>query len=229
MAKDFRHAHGRHRQAQFQRKSQQTPKRSKQESSIPKVWFAGFAVSALLLIGFFVTQHFVDQAQEENSKPVEKSIFLAAKELKEQAEKSVDEVTEKLEPKTTIPVVVEAVKVPEEEKLVEVDEATKFSFYEGLAKSEVVVDAVPLSVQLEQPYYIQAGTFGSQRIAEKERSRLERMGQELELSTYQGTKRLYYRLRVGPFTDRLALNKKRNELRRLGVDTLLVKAPVAKN
>jgi len=223
MAQDFRHGHGRHRKPQFKRKSQQKSGAAStvDKSSVPMIWAAGFLVSAVLLVGFFVTQHFVSQANQ-SSEPTEKSIFLAAKEIKEKAVESVEKVSEKLEPQ---PVVVEAVQVEAEEQLVAVDEAPIYSFYEGLAKTEVVVDAVPISIQLEQPYYIQAGTFGSERVALKEKSRLAKMGQELELSTYQGTKKLYYRLRVGPFTDRLELNKKRNELRRLGVDTLLVKAP----
>lgn len=222
MAQDFRHGHGRHRQTQFKRKSQQTNSKATKQISVSMIWIAGFAVSAIVLIGFFVTQHFVNQVQQEQAKPVEKSIYLAAKELQEKATESVEEVTEKLEPK---PVVVEAVNVVEEERLVEQNSAPRYSFYEGLAKTEVVVDAVPISVQLEQPYYIQAGTFGSERIALKEKARLEKLGQTLDLSTYQGTKKLYFRLRVGPFSDRLTLNKRRNELRRLGVDTLLVKAP----
>lgn len=222
MAQDFRHGHGRHRQTQFKRKSQQTNSKATKQISVSMIWIAGFAVSAIILVGFFVTQHFVNQTQQEQAKPVEKSIYLAAKELQEKASESVEQVSEKLEPKA---VVVEAVKLPEEELLLSQNSAPKYSFYEGLAKSEVVVDAVPISVQLEQPYYIQAGTFGSERVALKEKSRLAKMGQTLDLSTYQGSKKLYYRLRVGPFTDRLTLNKKRNELRKLGVDTLLVKAP----
>ncbi len=225
MARDFRHGHSRHAKPQFQRRSQQQPEAKLNSSSISKVWAAGFFLSAVLLVGFFVTQHFVSQAKESDA-PTEKSIFIAAKEIKAKAVESVEEVKSKLEPKT---VEVEAVQVEPEETLVEPEAPPKFSFYEGLANTEVVVDAVPISIQMEQPYYIQDGTFGSERIARKELRRLAKMGQELELSVYQGTKRVYYRLRVGPYTDRLELNKKRNELRRLGVDTLLVKAPKPKD
>jgi Cell division protein len=88
-----------------------------------------------------------------------------------------------------------------------------------------VVDAVPLSVALEDAYYIHAGTFGSEAVARKEQQRLANLGEAVELSVLQSGERTYYRLRVGPFHDRLAMNKRRNALRRLGVDTLLVKAP----
>ncbi|BCN92459.1 hypothetical protein THMIRHAM_02440 [Thiomicrorhabdus immobilis] len=178
-------------------------------------------VSAVLLVGFFVTQHFVSQGAKADN-PAETSIFKAAKDLKEQTEDAVQEVSEKLQPK---PVVVEAVNVQTDENVKEAEDKPSFSFYDGLGKMEVVVDAVPLSVALEQPYYIQAGTFGSEKIALKEQQRLAKLGQDLQLSVLTTKTRTYYRLRVGPFSDRLVLNKRRNELRRLGVDTLLVKAP----
>lgn len=220
MARDFRHGHGMRKQ-QFQRKSQQkNVPRQANKSSVPMVWAAGFLISAALLIGFFITQHFVSQANQSDG-PTEKSIFIAAKEMQQKAVESVEEVSEKLQPK---PVEVEAVQIEPEEKLVEPSEAPKYSFYDGLGKMEVVVDAVPISIQLEQPYYIQAGTFGSEKVALSEKKRLAKLGQELEMSVLYGKKRTYYRLRVGPFHDRLELNKRRNELRRLGVDTLLVKA-----
>lgn len=220
MARDFRHGHGMRKQ-QFQRKSQQkNVPRQANKSSVPMVWAAGFLISAALLIGFFITQHFISQANQSDG-PTEKSIFIAAKEMQQKAVESVEEVSEKLQPK---PVEVEAVQIEPEEKLVEPSEAPKYSFYDGLGKMEVVVDAVPISIQLEQPYYIQAGTFGSEKVALSEQKRLAKLGQELEMSVLYGKKRTYYRLRVGPFHDRLELNKRRNELRRLGVDTLLVKA-----
>lgn len=222
MTKDFRHGAGRHSKRQFQRKSQQKPvAESAKNASFSKVWAAGFFIAALLLAGFVFLQQPLGSEDTENLSN-DTSVLTKAKEIKEKAIESVTEVKAKLEPKK---VVVEALEVDEEEKLVDIEAKPQFSFYEGLAKTEVVVDAVPLSIQLERPYYIQAGTFGSEKVAQQEQARLARLGQEVEVSVYQGTKQIYYRLRVGPYTDRLALNKKRNELRRIGVDTLLVKAP----
>jgi cell division protein FtsN len=97
-----------------------------------------------------------------------------------------------------------------------------------LAKTEVVVDAEPLPVKLPQPYYIQAGSFGKKEVALKEQARLKRFGFDTQLSAQQGQKRIYYRLRLGPFSDRLQMNKVRNQLRNVGVDTLLIKAPKPK-
>lgn len=221
MARDYRHGHVSHKQT-FQRKSQAATKStSSGRSSVPMIWAGGFLVSAVLLVGFFVTEHFVSQGVQ-SEKPDEPSIFKAAKDLKAQTVESVQEVSEKLQPK---PVVVEAVDINTAQAKTDVEEKPLFSFYEGLGKMEVIVDAVPISVELKQPYYIQAGTFGSEKVANQEQRRLDRLGQKLQLSVLTTKKRVYYRLRVGPFNDRLVLNKKRNELRRLGVDTLLVKAP----
>ncbi len=226
MAQDFRHGHGRHRKAQYQRKSQQHPEaRALINLSLPKVWAFAFL---LAIIAVFLVQPGQETTPSQNIEPLvnsevseSASLIETAKELKEKAIESVEKVSKQLEPPK---VEVEAVEILSEEKRVEETKPPIFSFYEGLEKSEVVVDAVPISIQLESPFYIQAGTFGSERVAKIEQNRLAKMGQTLELSTYQGTKRLYFRLRVGPYTDRLALNKKRNELRKLGVDTLLVKA-----
>jgi cell division protein FtsN len=119
--------------------------------------------------------------------------------------------------------VVEALPNPHVSQSVDETEEVHYTFYRGLAEAEVVVEAMPLSVELSVPHYIQAGSFGAKRYAMAEQKRLKRHDQTLtvsELTTDQGT---YYRLRMGPFTDRLALNKQRNELRRLGVDTLVIK------
>jgi len=221
MARDFRHGHGQNNKKQFQRKSQSKPTGgNSSKSSVPMIWAGGFFVSAILLVGFFVTQHFVTQGAKSED-PAETSIFKVAQEVKQQAKEAVAVVKEAAKPQ---PVVVEAVNVEPESTSSE-PEKTYYSFYEGLGQMEVVVDAVPLSVELERPYYIQAGTFGSERVAKVEQKRLAKLGQELEMSVLTTKIRSYYRLRVGPFSDRLVLNKRRNELRKLGVDTLVVKAP----
>jgi len=223
MARDFRHGHGQHRTQTFQRKSQVTPKAvQNSKSPVAKIWAAGFLVSIVLLAGFFVTQHFASQGVKSDS-TTDKTIFTAATEIKNKAVESVNEVSQKLQTK---PVVVEAVKVPTESQGQALKEKEpKYSFYEGLGQMEVVVDAEPIPVVLAQPYYIQAGTFGSEMIAKKEQARLAKIGQKVDISVFKTKVRTYYRLMVGPYTDRLIMNKRRNELRQAGVDTLLLKAP----
>jgi cell division protein FtsN len=100
-----------------------------------------------------------------------------------------------------------------------------FSFYQDLSQTQVVVDAVPISVKLSDPYYIQGGTFDTVEKARNEQKRLAQHGLNLVIAKFESPRGIYYRLRMGPYTDRLEMNKKRNELRRLGVDTLLIKMP----
>jgi len=219
MAKDYRHgAHS--NKSSFQRRSQQKTEPVKQGGSgAAKVLAILFGFTTVLLVSYIVYEHWVPKSEDTSA---DKSILVAAQALTEKAQESVSNLTERLEPK---PVVVDELDVKKDERLVDPHQPTRFSFYAGLAKTEVVVDAMPIPIQLEQPYYIQAATFGSQAMAEKEQARLKKLGQELDLSIYFGTKRVYFRLRAGPFTDRLQLNKKKNELRRLGLDILLIKAP----
>ncbi|WP_127470020.1 SPOR domain-containing protein [Thiomicrorhabdus aquaedulcis] len=100
-----------------------------------------------------------------------------------------------------------------------------YSFYQGLGQTEVMVDAVPISVKLGDPYYIQGGTFDTLEKARNEQKRLAQHSLNLVVAKFESSKGVYYRLRMGPYSDRLEMNKKRNELRRLGVDTLLIKIP----
>lgn len=222
MARDFRHGH--QSKQGFQRKSQSaTSQKKSAKPSAPMFWAAGFLVSAILLVGFFVTQHFVTNGAK-SGETSEKSIFKVAQDLQEKTLKSVEAVSEKIQPK---PVKVEAIPI-ESLQTPEVSDKPEFSFYDGLGQVEVEVDAEPLSVTLKQSYYIQAGTFSSKEMALKEKDRLGKLGQDLRLSVSHTKTHTYHRLMMGPFTDRLVMNKKRNELRRLGVDTLLVKAPKSK-
>lgn len=123
----------------------------------------------------------------------------------------------------TSKIVVNAIEPKTNQK--EANEPTHYSFYTGLGKMKLVVDAKPLPVALEKPHYIQAGSFGSKKIAQRELARLQQNGvaKDLTLAEYKGSKQVYYRLLMGPFSNRLILNKRRNELRRYGVDTLLMK------
>ncbi len=212
MSRDYRYGHNAKTKG-YQRRSQQASSKP-QKIAVGKIWLVGALLSVNLLGGFLVVKHFmsVSDAPEEVA-----------------PSKIYAEVTQPLvEPNKTI--TVEALPVqpePAERVQTQADEASsapKYSFYQGLKESEVVVNAEPISVELDSAYYILAGTFGSEKVALNEQKRLDRLGQQVRLTQIEGKKRLYYRLSVGPFTDRLKMNAKRNELRRLGVDTLLIKA-----
>lgn len=229
MARDYRHGHS--NKKGFTRKSQQTSHQL-EKRSVSLIWGAGFLVSAVLLIGFFVTQHFVSKGAK-SAVPAEKTIFQSAVALQEATSASIEDISQKLQPpqpeviKKTTETTLSASTVEDELSSEEEKSHSKqqYSFYEGLSQTEVVVDVEPISVKLDTPYYIQAGSFGSEAVAFKEQRRLAKLGQILQVSALHKPNRTYYRLRVGPFDDRLILNKRRNELRRIGLGTLLIKAP----
>lgn len=212
MSRDYRYGHNAKTKG-FQRRSQQ--KAANQSRSVGKVWLIGALVSVNFLGGFLIVQHFISsQKAKETVAPSEiyAEVTEPVKEDKPVLTVQALPVAPSNEDKGIAKAVTEQVKTP------------KYSFYQGLKESEVVVDAVPISVQLDSAYYILAGTFGSEKVALNEQQRLAKLGQEVQMGPVQGQNRIYYRLSVGPFKDRLIMNAKRNELRRLGVDTLLLKS-----
>jgi len=228
LARDYRH--GVQPKKAYQRKSQLNQPEAAAAEGLTGKQLSLLMVSLGLVIfaGYLVVSHFMhagvrseklqprdhaDKAQTVQSTPVSQKSEPTEPSV-ERSQKAQDKVpaTEKK--------VVEALPVPK------APEKVHYTFYHGLAKTEVVVDAEPLPVKLPQPYYIQAGSFGSETVAKKEQARLKRFGFETQLSSLKGEKRTYYRLRLGPFFDRLQMNKVRNQLRDVGVDTLLVKASI---
>ncbi|WP_319380368.1 SPOR domain-containing protein [Thiomicrorhabdus sp.] len=220
MARDYRHRHAAPRQT-YQRRSQQKKTVQTQSSSSKWIWFGGFMVSFGLLSGYFIADHFVTLGMKSASEGQQASIFAHSGNEKNASALGQEGKTQPLE--------VEALNIPAPAEELVPQEALKspYRFYDDLVEQKMQVDAEPLSVQLDAPYYVIAGTFGSLEVAKKEQARLAKYGQIVNLNEYKTATRTYYRLRIGPFTDRLVLNKRRNELRRLGVDTLKVKAPVA--
>lgn len=221
MASDLRHGYGRSHKKTFQRKSQQAVEQAlpAPRSSIKVVWVAGVFLALGLVLGYFVVYHFATQGVGTRSEAEKALIAPAVVDVKVPVE--VQQATPKLEDEKSINAVALNVDVPADNQA---EQPLIYSFYHGLSETEVVVDVEPLSVALDAVYYIQAGTFGNPEQASIEQARLKRLGQVTDISTFQG-KRLYYRLRAGPFSDRLLLNKRRNELNRLGVETLVIKAP----
>ncbi len=222
MARDYRHGHG-HRQS-FQRKSQQ--EESAIESRSPfLIWGVALLVSVTFMAVFFVVKHFVFQ-EKKSSELVDSLAPQSTVNLEETPTSEVEiesviqaeNISKPLSGQGSEPV------LSNEKEVREKDTEVDYSFYQGLSQTEVIVEAELISVALEQPYYIQAGSFGSKLVAMKEVSRLKKHGQRLEISALTKGSRTYYRLRVGPFSDRLLMNKQRNELRKLGVDTLLIKS-----
>jgi len=208
MARDYRHGHS--RRQSFQRKSQQTEEKVTVKRSSFLIWGVALLVSAALMIGFFVAKHFVYQGVKSSgsiNQPSTQEISIVYE--KKAVVANTDSVS---------------LNDGEVQKNTVDPDSPFYSFYQGLGQTEVIVEAELLSVALEQPYYIQAGSFGSKTVAMEEVNRLKKHGQRLEISALTKGSRTYYRLRAGPFTDRLLMNKQRNKLRKLGVDTLLIKS-----
>lgn len=217
MARDYRHTH-RPKQG-FQRKSQLQASSAEEATAFKQVWLLGGALGLALVGGYFIVSHFLHHG-------VQSSRAVTTPQMESGAPQT--HVTEHQQALT--------VKALPSSKPVKAasddakpsDDRVRYTFYQGLAKTEVIVDAEPLPVKLPQPYYIQAGSFGKKEVALKEQARLKRYGFDTQLSAQKGQKRIYYRLRLGPFSDRLEMNKVRNQLRDVGVDTLLIKAPKPK-
>lgn len=214
MSRDYRYGHNQHKTG-FQRQSQKQADQRERSAGRGRVWLISALLSLCLVGGFLIVQHFTGVQAKKESQPPSKIYS------------EVNEAAPAL-PEEKGGITVEAVSSSPEKAGSNSGEAPKplgYSFYEGLKETEVVVDAVPISVQLEHAYYIHAGTFGKQKYALQEQQRLKRLGQAVSLSVIEQSGRTYYRLRTGPFQDRLEMNRVRNELRSLGVDTLLVQAP----
>jgi len=220
--RDYRHGHS--QRQPFQRKSQlsQDEMDTSVSGSSKWIWLVAFGLSVALILGFIAVQHFAQNGVKSSEKVFQSSVASVQTPTLKSQTSTAKVAQEKANQANKEPLVVESLPANSENTLEQ--KAIHYTFYQGLAKTEVVVNAVPLSVALSSPYYIQAGTFGSREVALQEKARLKSHGQELTVSELKQGDRVYYRLRVGPFKDRLAMNKKRNELRALGVDTLLIKA-----
>lgn len=219
MARDFKHGYGKPKQT-YQRRSQQGQETEQVSSSGKRLVVVAVFLSVLFIGGFVIIQHFATQGikgEKEVAEVIVEESLPAQIETTELEEKAEAPVVKSVLPSQQVKQTVETIPVKQ-------NEPVKYTFYKGLAETEVVVDAEPISVELPVPYYVQAGSFGRKEVAEKEQARLRGYGHELEVSRLETSVRVYYRLRLGPFTNRLEMNKQRNKLRMLGVDTLLVKS-----
>jgi cell division protein FtsN len=193
------------RKKNFKRKSQQFAKKTTVNNQ--KFPLLKFVILLMISISatFFITKHFVNKEKIVETKP-EKNF-------------NTEQIKAKEQPKLPKQVIIEPIT---KSKITE--SSIKYSFYSALAKTEIIVDVEPISIALDDPYFIQAGTFRKEERALVEQSRLAKKGLQLRVSKITIKNKTYYRLRIGPFINRLEMNKTRNILRRLGVDTLLIKS-----
>lgn len=226
MTRDYKHKNIAPKKV-YQRRSQQQMDESA-EAKIGLRWFWPVIVlmSLALIGGFFVVEHFAEQGvKSEVSSPKNVAKNASDAEIKVYKAQGIKGASNPLDVKDNAEQNDSTHESTDSSGQTESAETSKihYTFYKGLAETEVVVDAEPISVKLEYPYYIQAGTFNTEERALKEQKRLANEGLHLTISTIEYHGKTYYRLRMGPYEDRLVMNRQRNELRRFGVDTLLIR------
>ena len=117
----------------------------------------------------------------------------------------------------------------------------RFDFYSVVPETEVVIPEDEIQTGLQQApaakesaraasvlpaeaIYLQAGSFRDKTHAEVLRMELIALGFTCEVQTIGiDNANMYHRVRVGPFTDYIALDKSRQKLRELGYETQVVK------
>ena len=118
----------------------------------------------------------------------------------------------------------------------------RFDFYTVLPEMEVVIPEAEIQAGLQQApaaakesaraaaalpaeaIYLQVGSFREQTHAEVVKTDLVALGFKCEVQKVSiNNTNVYHRVRVGPFTDYVALDKSRKKLRELGFETQVVK------
>ena len=105
----------------------------------------------------------------------------------------------------------------------------RFTFYEMLLKSEVVVtdeeagSNEPVAVVEPGTYALQVGSFSTEADADRRRAELALQGIESNIQRASVDKRIYYRVRIGPTDDLDELNMLRSRLRSAQIDAMIVR------
>jgi len=119
---------------------------------------------------------------------------------------STDDSSDNLADKKTP--VITAFSVPQKE-----DFEAEMTFYDELAKQEVVVDKTAKQpIMFDKPYYILAGSFSSEARAIRERDRLRKQGQELKIVKVGSI----YQLETEPYYNSLKFGARKNALSKVG-------------
>lgn len=107
---------------------------------------------------------------------------------------------------------------------------SKYEFYELLPKSEIKPATVeeykstPRDAKLDKQYALQAGSFRNAADAEKMRAQLLLSGlSNVHTSQSNGANGLWYRVRLGPFDNRSAMNKAHDKLARMNINAMTIR------
>ena len=111
----------------------------------------------------------------------------------------------------------------------DLDEKTRFEFYEILPGNEEPVTEIELQKAAEQPllkdkYYLQVGSFKDTEDAENLKAKIAMLGMEAYIQSADlSEKGMWHRVRVGPFTKIDAIKKTRSSLLQSGIKANLIK------
>jgi len=214
MARDYRH--GPARKAGFQRKSQQgiqasDSKNTRTPLTTKRLVLLLLGLSLAVGFGFYITNHF-KQFGAKGQKLIEQPAALASHQEKQSQLASPVE-----------PAIVATHSEPDVSVEQQVPARPSFRFYEDLPQLATVTDVEPLPLQLPEPLWIQAGSFRQLDQAQREQRRLSLEDRRMQIAPIDTENGQFYRIVIGPYSDRLALNKDSNNLRRLGADVRVVK------
>ena len=111
----------------------------------------------------------------------------------------------------------------------DLDEKTRFEFYEILPGNEEPVTEIELQKAAEQPllkdkYYLQVGSFKDTGDAENLKAKIAMLGMEAYIQSADlSEKGMWHRVRVGPFTKIDTIKKTRSSLLESGIKANLIK------
>jgi cell division protein FtsN len=108
------------------------------------------------------------------------------------------------------------------------DSEQRFTFYEMLKRSEVVVPDEPATPGSSEPvavvepgtYVLQVGSFSTAEDADRRRAELALHGIEAGIQKASVNNRIYYRVRIGPTNDLDELNMLRSRLLAANIDAV---------
>ncbi len=179
--------------------AKRTTTRSNKKKPLPGwVWMLGGLVAGLLIA-------FLVYVQKEGSAPAK----VAAKPANKPA------VTDTREVKKTTP-------PPAPKK----KDGISFDFYNILPELEVVIPDLELGKEEKEQatYYLQVGSFKSQEEAETRKAELTLLNFTPSIQTVTvDNSQTWHRVRLGPYTERRAVDKARRQLQDNGIDFIMLK------
>jgi cell division protein FtsN len=202
------------------------PKEVEKGSGLIRSILAMVVILATAFGGYKVINHFASKSSAKKT-----TVILESETVVEDVKKQAEEVSEILEtPKKVEPSLDEKEEIKtfaEKDVLSQTENAEQTSqeldFYDALMNMEVSTgDVEVISVELDRPFYIIAGSFRNQSSAQREHSRLTKAGFELTLYESTSNNRPIFYLKTKSFTDRLELNSLRNRLKSHGAHVLVL-------